>query len=505
MKNKLRVIGKCILGVFAVAGAIQGVSAAEPSTSSPPAHAAEAPVAAFDFDKGNALTDVVLQSVGQVFLGPVGVGVGDATLILRVGVLLTNACFDAIAPYHPTAVGVYSRLGRRPASEGATNRNKNVAMLFASYQVLNSMYPAYVTTWREMLSSVGLDPDAQTDTASASGIGNAAGKGVVAAREHDGMNQLGDENGRQYNGQPYADYIGYVPTNTPYKLTDPSHWQPNVVTKGNGLFQTQQFVTPQMRVTRPYSYANPNQFHAPAPTDSNYRNKKAYKQQADEVLAISAGLTDQQKMTAEFFNNKLMSIGQVGSFVEQSKKLTLDQFIQYDFLVNLTAFDGAIAAWNEKYRYNAVRPFSAIHYLYGNRRVAAWGGPGKGTVKDIRGSEWRSYLNTPDHPEYPSGSACFCAAHSEASRRYLGSDDLGWSIPFEKGSSDIEPGITPAAKMVLTFNTWTEFEEQCGMSRVLGGVHFKPAIKAGHDLCKPIGDTAYMFVKKHIDGSVNPL
>jgi len=500
--NQLRVISRSILGIFAIVGVMQTVSGAEPSTPPQPAHATQSPVAAFDFDNGNAHTDVVLQSLGKVFLGPIGVGVGDATIILRVGVLLTNASFDAIAPYHPTAVGVYSRLERRPASEGTTNRNKNIAILYASYQVLNSLYPAYGATWREMLTSVGLDPDAQADISTPGGIGNAAGKAVIAARAHDGMNQLGDENGRQYNGQPYDDYLGYVPINTPYKLTDPSHWQPNIVTKGNGLFQVQQFVTPQMRATKPYSYENVNQFHAPVPTASNYRNKKAYKQQADEVLAISAGLTDQQKMIAEFFNNKLMSIGSVGIFVAQSKKLTLDQFIQYDFLVNLTAFDGGIATWNEKYRYNAVRPFSAIHYLYGNRPVTAWGGPGKGTVKDIRGSEWHSYLNTPDHPEYPSGSACFCAAHSQASRRYLGSDELGWSIPFEKGSSQVEPGFTPATNIVLTFNTWTEFEEQCGMSRVFGGVHFKPAIKAGHDLCKPIGDTAFEFLKKHIDGNV---
>jgi hypothetical protein len=73
-------------------------------------------------------------------------------------VQLNNAWFDAIAPYHPTAVGVASRLGRRPASERATNRQRNIAILYASYRVLTGLLPKFEAQWREMLSGVGLDP-----------------------------------------------------------------------------------------------------------------------------------------------------------------------------------------------------------------------------------------------------------------------------------------------------------------------------------------------------------
>jgi hypothetical protein len=133
--------------------------------------------------------------------------------------------------------------------------------------------------------------------------------------------------------------------------------------------------------------------------------------------------------------------------------------------------------------------------------VTAWGGPGKGTVNNMPGGEWTSYLGVADHPEYPSGSACFCAAHAQASRRFLGSDTFGWSVPVPKGSSVIEPGVTPANDIVIgPFSTFTEFETTCGLSRFWGGVHFLSAISAGHDLCRPIGDLAYEFVKMHIDG-----
>jgi hypothetical protein len=159
-------------------------------------------------------------------------GASDASLVLRITTIITNAWFDAIAPFHGTAVGVYSRLGRRPPAERATNRNKNIALIYASYRVMNSLLPQHAADWRNMLISLGLDPDdAHTSTADAIGLGNAAGHAVAAAREHDGMNQLGDEGGRRFNRRPYSDYLGYEPVNTAYELHDPSRWQPNIVTE----------------------------------------------------------------------------------------------------------------------------------------------------------------------------------------------------------------------------------------------------------------------------------
>lgn len=464
--------------------------------------------APFDFDKGNAPIEVVIPRIVPVIFEFVSPNASDATLVLRTTAIVTNAWFDAVAPYHPTAVGVYSRLGRRPASERATNRNMNIAVFYASYRVLNSLYPAQAAEWRDMLASVGLNPDdTQENTTTPVGIGNLAGKAVVAARERDGMNQLGDEGGVKYNRQPYRDYLGYQPVNTAYELRDPSRWQPNIITAGNGIFRVQQFVTPQMRVTRPYSYNNPNRFGAPRPMKSDPNGpggRQAYVQQADEVLAASANLTDEMKATAELFDNKIRALGFSVLFVTTSRGLGLDQFIHLDFLTNMAAFDTAIAVWNEKYKWDAVRPFSAVHYIYGDRPITAWGGPGKGKVSDLPASQWRSYLNTADHPEYPSGSASFCSAHAQTARRFLGSDSLGWTVPVPKGTSVIEPGITPANDIMLGWASWSDFERDCGLSRFWGGVHFLSAIEAGHDLGRQIGNIAFDFVQAHITGTAPP-
>ena len=121
-------------------------------------------------------------------------------------------------------------------------------------------------------------------------------------------------------------------------------------------------------------------------------------------------------------------------------------------------------------------------------------------MTDIPATQWRSYLNTADHPEYPSGSASFCAAHAQAARRYFGSDVFGWTVEVPKGSSWVEPGITPAEDVVLGWPTWTDFEQECGMSRLWGGVHFLSSLSAGRDIGRPIGDLAYEFVSAHLSG-----
>ena len=71
----------------------------------------------FDFDTGNAPIEVIIPAVIPALFQTTTPN--DAPIILRHTTLITNAWFDAIAPYHPTANGVYSRLGRRPASEAA--------------------------------------------------------------------------------------------------------------------------------------------------------------------------------------------------------------------------------------------------------------------------------------------------------------------------------------------------------------------------------------------------
>lgn len=463
---------------------------------------------AFDFDTGNAAVEIVIPTVAPLIFTEVSPTGGDATLVLRVTTMTTNAWFDATAPYHPTAVGVYTRLDRRPAAESTTNRNPNTALLYASYHVFKSLLPNQEQIWRDMLTSLGLDPDADSnDLDPAVRLGILGGTGVVQGRENDGMNQLGLDGGHLYNPTPYRDYTGYVPVNTAYDLKDPSRWQPDLQRQGMGLYKVQQFVTPQYAFVEPYSFVDASEFSVPPPTNSKKAPKFRYKNQADEVLHASANLTDEQKTKAELFDNKIESLGFSAVFAAQSRGLSLLDFIHLDFLTNMAAFDAGIVVWQEKRRHDAVRPFSAIREVYGDDPVTAWGGPGQGTVFDLPATEWKSYLEEPDHPEYPSGSACFCAAHAQSARLFLGTDDLtvgglftGFVVERQVGSSRIEPGLTPAVATDLVFPNWTQFAADCGQSRVWAGIHFQSAVDESVKLCDVFGERAYDYVKALIDG-----
>lgn len=465
----------------------------------------KARAAAFDFASGSAPKEVIIPQLIPVIFQTVKPS--DASLVLRTTTLMTHGWFDAIAPYGEQTVGVSSRIERRPPGE-RTDENRNIAIFYASLHILNSLYPAHSGLWRSMLANAGLDPDdGSLNPATPVGIGNVAGRAVVAAREDDGMNQLGNRlsmgqgQQRKYNHRRYADYTGYQPVNTAYELRDASRWQPNIEENGYGIFRVQQFVTPQYRLVKPYSYPTPHAFTAPRPEASSILNRTLYKQQVDAVLAASAAMTDRDKMVAELFDNKISSLGFSALFASIANGLSLERFVWYDFVSNLASFDAGIAVWQEKHRHDAVRPFTAIRVIYGDRKVTAWGGPGRGTVSDLPASEWRSYLNTADHPEYPSGSAAFCAAHAQASRLFFGSDALGWSFPVPLGSSTIEPGVTPQNDITIGWATWTEFEEECGQSRFRAGVHFPAAIPAGADIGRQVGSLAYAFLMDHINGT----
>lgn len=444
----------------------------------------------FDLESGDPLREAIIPHLVPVLLADVSPTLGDVTLVNRVNSITILALWDALAPYHPTAVGAYTRFDRRPESE-RTEANSNTAVLHAAYHALRGVLPGRDAVWRNMMEAAGLDADDMSlDPATAVGIGNAAGLGAAAARLHDGYNQAGN----------YVDNTGYSPVNSADELVEPGRWQPDATRRGMGIYTVQQFVTPQMANVEPYADFNPRDYRVAAPNESDPENWEAYKAQVDHVLAVSANLTDEQKMLAEIFDDKVRAFG--ASFQAVSRRLawsTMENAMA-DFLVMLALHDATIPTWQEKRRWDAVRPFSAIQHVYGDETVTAWGGPGLGTMA-LPASQWHSYLQEADHPEYPSASSCVCSAQAQAMRRFTGSDELNWVIDFPAGSSKIEPGITPAADLRVTIATWTDFANTCGDSRVWAGVHFQAAIDASSAICGSIGDHVYEYFAALMDGT----
>ncbi|MFF3249334.1 DUF6851 domain-containing protein [Streptomyces sp. NPDC002870] len=472
----------------------------------------------FDLDKDNypKWVQPADESNGAVptleFIGPM-----DVSVFLWGNRLTMLAAFDALAPYHETAVGIYSRIPRRPAGESATNRNLNIAVIYAQFGIRKEVVPQHVGQFREMMTALGLDPDDESENpTSPIGIGNIAAKAVFKALKRDGMNFLGDEGGRKYNPRPWADYTGYEPVNSAFKVTNPSRWQPQLHAHNGrrlgggpgdtGIYVAQHMVTPQIRRVKPHIFKHPGQFHLPPPAHIDHTNPRAFKRSADEILEASAALTDEQKALAEIMDNKLWGIGHssavIGRKHDQDDHMGVHGWIHWMLAHILATFDPLIAAWDQKVKYDAARPVTVIRHVYGRRKLTAWGGPGKGTVNDMPADQWAAYLNVSDHPEYPSGSTTLCSATSQVSRRYFGTDTLDWTIKFPAGTSLVEPGLAPGKDLELHFPTWTDFTRTCGRSRVWGGVHFQKSIDRSIEFGTQFGDMAHEYVERYIRGEV---
>ena len=170
-----------VLASLLVGGAAQAQLPPIPAPPMPP----------FQLDAGHPLAQVIIPKLIPVLVRDVSPALNDVTLVPRVTNALLTAMVDALAPYHPTAVGIFTRFERRPQDEW-TLENMNIASLYAAYHSLRGMLPQREAVWASMLTEHGLDPAADDmDTTTPAGIGTAAGKGAVAARLHDGMNQTG--------------------------------------------------------------------------------------------------------------------------------------------------------------------------------------------------------------------------------------------------------------------------------------------------------------------------
>ena len=117
--------------------------------------------------------------------------------------------------------------------------------------------------------------------------------------------------------------------------------------------------------------------------------------------------------------------------------------------------------------------------------ITSWLGPNKGYGK-VPGETGMPYqaLNvvTPGFPEYVSGHSTFSAAGRAVINQFFGTDNFNAKVTIPAGSSKIEPGVTPAKPVVLSWKTLDAMADQAGMSRRYGGIHFESGDQQGRAL-----------------------
>jgi len=439
--------------------------------------------------------DVALQAVRRTIPGP--------TIVARALAILHTCMFDAWAAYDRAAVPTVPRRGwRRPDSE-ATDAKKAEAVSFAAYRALVDLFPTERALFDGLLSQLGYDlSNTSMDAGTPPGIGNSAAAAVLDFRHHDGSNQLGD-----LHPGAYSDYTGYRAVNTSAAVTDPNRWQPLAVLNSRGQVEVQVYTTPQWGNVTPFALTSGSALRPGPP--ALYPSPE-YLNQAAQLVAISAGLTDLQKVTAEYFADGPNSEFPPGhwalfaQFVSRRDGHGIDDDVKMFFALGNALLDAGICAWDAKRAYDYVRPATAIPFLYAGELIQAWGGPFQGT-QTIRGENWRPYqlstVVTPPFPEYFSGHSVFSAAGAEILKSFTGSDALGYSVTIRAGSSFGEPGLVPAADVTLPFPTFSDAANQAGMSRRYGGIHFVQGDLTGRSLGRIIGAAVWAKAKTYFDGT----
>ena len=466
------------------------------------------------------------------------------TVASRLYGILGTAMYDAWSAYEATPIStVLGDTLQRPTSEN-TQANKQEAISFAAYRVLTELLPTQTANLTARMNSLGYNPNnTSTDTTTAAGIGNTIAATLMNARRNDGSNQLNN----------YVDTIGYSTPNTPTQVVNIELWTPESVPIDSGS-ALQRYLTPHWGTVQSFSLTDNAQYRPPeiirflldpnASADLQAGTitrddgtvvpisaalvgvdiNPAFIQQAVDVVAFSANLTDEQKLIAEFWEDGPGTPFPPGTWMEfgqdisQRDNNTLDEDVQLFFALGNAVMDAGIATWEAKLSYNSARPVRVIRELGrlgligtdsngdGVFEINAWGGPGLGTIT-IPATQFLTYQNpfgppSPPFAEYTSGHSAFSAAGAEILRLFTGSDVFGGSVTFGTGTSAFEPGITPSSPVTLSWDTFSEAAGEAGISRRYGGIHFLDGDIQGRILGRRVGGSVWNRSQFFINGGV---
>ena len=458
------------------------------------------------------------------------------TISARALGVVHTAMYDAWAAYDQVALDSRLRLKDDPTlrrAAEATPENKEKAISYAAHKTLTWLFPN--NRYGRQSAYDALLNQYRDDGSTAAVVGDTAAQAVIDYRKDDGANQFGDELGtpEAVAGTPYADYTGYGPVNTWDKINVERRWQPLCVLTAAGVqawkadnslplisppactspnYTIQKPLHPQWKNVLPFgplkkSNHYPELFQLPGPPSDST--------DVATELSDTSNLSDAQKVKAEYWADGPGSVfppGHMFLFAQALSRMrenSLDEDVKLFFILGNAMLDASVSAWAAKYQYDFWRPTSAIRELYKDKLVVSWRGPGKGYAR-VLGKDWMPYqlLNvvTPNFPEYVSGHSTFSAAGRTVLTMFYGNNDaFGAKVTIPAGSSAIEPGVTPAKSMVLSWKTLTAAADEAGMSRRYGGIHFYSGDQQGRALGRLIGYNDTNWARDYyFKGSVPP-
>jgi hypothetical protein len=419
-------------------------------------------------------------------------------MVSRAMAIANTAAFDAWAPYHSTAVATQAGGTARISGSGNTEAEKSIAISYAMYRALVDVFPTEKARFDSKMAQLGLDLNNTVQDSSAAGIGNAAAARVLAARATDGSNQKGN-----LAAGAYADYTGYQPVNTVDTVTDPTRWQPMRFSTG----AAPGFMAPHWGKVTPFSLSDGAalRFINVLPTAGS----REYLDQAAYVVQLTANLTEEQKVIAEYWANGPKTELPPGHWnlfaqeVSRQRQHSLDADVVMYFLQANAVMDAGIVCWDCKRFYDSVRPITAIRTLYAGQTIKGFVSNSKG-ISDMPGESWSPWqpadFITPPFAEFASGHSTFSAASAEVLKRFLGSDAFGGSVTYSPGQVTTESGV-PRSPITLSWSTFSAAVDQAGLSRLYGGIHFERGNATGKSMGRQVGAAVWDKTQRLLAGS----
>lgn len=171
--------------------------------------------------------------------------------------------------------------------------------------------------------------------------------------------------------------------------------------------------------------------------------------------------TEQTEISKFWYENSTQGWNRIARELAVARYLDAWTSARLLALVNVAMADGFIGGFEAKYHYNYWRPATAI--------------------RATTDATWLPSLQTPPVPDYPSTHTVLGAAAAAVLTRFFETDYISFSMTS---------GV-PYAGITRRFWSFSEGAQENGASRVLAGIHFPAAVRAGYEQGDRIG--AYTF------------
>ncbi|MEM1220392.1 MAG: vanadium-dependent haloperoxidase [Bacteroidota bacterium] len=264
----------------------------------------------------------------------------------------------------------------------------------------------------------------------------------------------------------YSKTDNYKETRTYPKYTipkDPAKWKPTPPDYMDGI-------EPHWREIRPFVLDSAQQFSPPPPTAFNLDKESTFMKETMEVyhaLQVEGEEKEERIEIARFWDCNPYVSNHAGHVMFATKKITpgghwigiseiackqadasfLESVHTYA-RVSIALADAFISCWDEKYRSNLIRPETVINIYIDE--------------------EWRPTLQTPPFPEHTSGHSVISRSAAITLTELFG-DNFAFVDTVEE-----EYGLP-----VRSFSSFLQASEEAAVSRLYGGIHYRPAIDYG--------------------------